>query len=160
MRLKIAVLALALLVAGCQAKSDGAQQEVAAVKIDTAADVAKAFAAAGLPVKDLVVLDASSDTNHLLGRPGQYASKVMFFDARHPKPGPDDDTGENTIEVFADPAAAKARHDYIDGIAKSAPIFAQYLVLNGKVLARFDKVLLPAEVDAYKAALAKAVGPS
>ena len=122
----------------------------------TAGDLATAFASAGLKVENLNVLSAETDDNRLLGRPGQYTGKVFFFDARHPR-GADPSEGENTIEVFASPEDAKARRDYIDGITKGVAMLAQYQILRGKVLVRFDKVLLPAEVEQYRKVIERLV---
>lgn len=152
-----ALLCAAVLAIGCQTQAEGAKRHAPALKALGAVDVFRVFGAAGIPVTDLTVFDAVNDPNHLLGRPGQYVSKVSFFDARHPKDEPDEVTRENTVEVFATPAAAKARRDYIARVTQGTPFLLQYQVLNGKVLARFDTILLPAEVEEYRVALAKAL---
>ena len=149
-----------MLVAGCgqEEKSATTENETAAIAVapQTAAEIVALFKAADLPVQDVKVLDEASDSNNLLGRPGQYTSKVFFYDARHPNKNTPDDEGENTVEVFATAADAKARHDYIEGVTKGVSFLVSYQVLRGNVLVRFDKVLLPTEVEQYKAALTKA----
>lgn len=120
-----------------------------AQRIATAADVTDAFAAAGLPVHRVVVLNAATDPNQLLGRPGQYTSKVTFSDARR-------SDAENTVEVFATAAQARTRRDYIARITEGAPFLTQYQVLDGRILARFDRAMLPQEVEQYRSALAQA----
>lgn len=144
-----------LFLSGCDKSAEKQGASVAAAKVNTADDVAKLLAKAALPVQNVTVLDAATDPNSLLGRPGQYTSKITFFDGRHPKPGDGSDTGENTIEVFSNAADAKTRHDYVEQVTKGMPMLTQYMLLQGKALVRFDKVMLPAEVDGYKAALAK-----
>ncbi len=118
----------------------------------TAEDIAGRLAAAKLPVRDVVSVTAESDDNHLLGRPGQYTSKVFFYDGRHPKRTGDDE-GENTIEAFNNPIDAKRRHDYVDAMTKDMPMLLQYQYLEGNVLLRLHKVLTPAEAKAYQTAL-------
>jgi hypothetical protein len=151
------VLALLLATAACS-NAETEDQPGAEVTVPANADdVLKRLTGAGLPVKDVEVLTVATDSNHLMGRPGQYTSKADFYDARHPKAADGSDDNENTVEVFPDAASAKARHDYIDQVTKGVPMLLQYQLLRGNVLIRFDKVLLPAEVEAYKQALNKAV---
>lgn len=144
--------ALALAVAACGEKSPTPQEvatnETPAAK--SAGDVVDSFKAAGLNVTNVKVVTEADDGNNLLGRPGQYKSKVFFYDARHPRSPDGNDEGENTVEFFASPSDAKTRHDYIDGVTKGVPMLLQYQILHGNVLARFDKVMLPSEVEEYK----------
>lgn len=145
-------ISVALVASSAASRVEGQVQ-----RVQTAADVVSAFERAGLPVQSVTVLNASSDSNHLLGRPGQYTSKVDFFDARHPGSDGGLHSGENTVEVFPTAAAARARHDYIEAVTRGVPILRQYLVLNGRVLARFDFQLLPSEVEEYRLALNRAL---
>ena len=125
-------------------------------KIATAPDVAQALKVAGLPVVGVVKVTEESDDNHLLGRPGQYQSKVFFFDARHPKSVVEgDEQGENTIEVFPTAVGAQNRRDYIAQISGGIPALAQYQYLRGKALIRLDHIMLPSEAKHYEAALSK-----
>lgn len=161
--------ALGLALTGCGAATRGDNSAAAALGDNSAAaaavaaspkdasQIAASLVSAGLKLQNIKAETAESDDNHLLGRPGQYTSKVFFYDSRHPKPGAGNDEGENTIEVFANAADAKRRKDYIENVTKDAPFMQQYMVLQGPVLARFDKVLLPAEVEQYKKALAQVV---
>lgn len=157
---RAAILIAALLLVPNAGLADVAPAAVAKLKITTATDVLAAFSAAGLPVQSGVVFSAATDPNRLLGRPGHYLSKASFYDARHPGGGDENVIGPNTVEVFATPAAAKARRDYIARVTQGSPILQQYLVLDGRVLARFDLVLLPAEVDEYRSALSAALASS
>ncbi|MCQ8193897.1 hypothetical protein [Streptomyces rugosispiralis] len=57
-------------------------------------------------------ITAANDPNHLLGRPGQYTSKVTFADSRVQKADasgfkPGDVELGGAVEVFDNPAAAK-----------------------------------------------------
>lgn len=134
----------------CQSKGEAPEQ---ATKPIDAAGAADALRKAGLPVQSVVVVTEKSDDNQLLGRPGQYTSKVFFYDGRHPKV-PDSDEGENTIEVFPDDASAKRRRDYIAGVTEGIGMLTQYQYLNGRVLVRLDKVVLPSEAKGYEKAIA------
>lgn len=151
----MATLVLSLTACGQGASEKDATHAIPeAPKATSAQDIITAFQKAGLKIQDVVVVTEASDDNHLLGRPGQYTSKVFFYDSRHPKPKDGSSEGENTIEFFASDDAAKTRHDYIESVTKGVPMLLQYQVLQGNVLARFDKVMLPSEVDGYKKALA------
>lgn len=119
--------------------------------LDNAKAVADAFKLAKLPIVDVKELSETTDDNHLLGRPGQYTSKLFFYDARHPKSA--DSEGENTIEVFLNPIDAKRRHDYIAEITGGVGMLTQYQILRGPILVRLDKVILPSEAKAYESAL-------
>lgn len=56
------------------------------------------------------------------------------------------------MEVFADAAGAKARADYIGGIAKTSPALAnEYDYVTGAVLVRVTGLLTPAQAAPYKA---------
>lgn len=122
-----------------------------------ARDVLKTFVGAKIGVGAVSDVSAASDDNHLLGRPGQYTSKLFFYDSRHPKPKGDSDEGENTIEVFANPADAKTRRDYVEGITHGIPMLLQYQILRGNVLVRLSNVVLPQEADQYKRIVEKSV---
>ncbi|MEU1412038.1 hypothetical protein [Streptomyces sp. NPDC005731] len=98
-----------------------------------------------------------NDPNHLLGRPSQYTSKITFTDSRISAAdvegtGKGDIERGGAIEVFADPADAKARADYIQGFAKSMPTLAEYDYVHGAVLVRVSRDLTPAQAAAYKTA--------
>lgn len=145
---------LVLSLSSCgNAPTAAANQTETAGKTVTASDAVAALEKAGIKVIDVHVFTEQDDSNRLLGRPGQYTSKISFFDARHPRSADGGDEGENTIEVFATAEDARRRYDYVDGITKNLPMLMQYQVLKGRLLARFDKVLLPSEVKQYEAAL-------
>lgn len=50
--------------------------------MSTADQVVDGLRAAGLPIGEVQVFDASNDPNSQLGRPGQYTSKASFADTR------------------------------------------------------------------------------
>ncbi|MER6075858.1 hypothetical protein ABT187_45345 [Streptomyces sp. NPDC001817] len=93
----------------------------------------------------------------MLGRPGQYSSKVTFTDARikasdleFTKPGDVERGG--ALEVFGDAAGAKARAAYIQAVTKSMPALAEYDYVHGTVLVRVSHYLTPVQAAAYKTA--------
>jgi len=148
--------ASALFLSGCgvtPSAGDNSTAEVMTPVIQNAEDIIKLFEGKGLPVSDIKTVTAADDSNQLLGRPGQYTSKLFFYDSRHPKVE-ESDENENTIEVFNSAEDAKARHDYIKSVTKGVAFLTQYQLLQGRVLVRLDKAMLPDEVEGYKAALA------
>ena len=148
--MKRLVMFAALALAGCgdEAKAPAGPKD--------AYMVAKGLGfAGGLPVENIKVVTASDDANKLMGRPGQYTSKVFFFDARHPKTEAGGDEGENSVEMFDNETDAAKRRDYVDGITRSVPMFAEYSYLKGRVYLRLSKVLTPEEAKQYEAALQK-----
>lgn len=153
--LSIAPATALLLLAACGSGTGNAVSEntiQASVPVPESAQiVVAAMRDAKLPIVDINSVSEVTDDNHLLGRPGQYTSKLFFYDARHPKA--EGTEGENTIEVFANPLDAKRRHDYIDQITSGVGMLTQYQILHGPVLMRLDKVLLPAEAKAYEKAM-------
>lgn len=156
-RFSVVVAASVLsLVAGCSSEPGQNVQanavEAKSPALTNANEVATALKRAKLPMVDIKELSEVTDDNHLLGRPGQYTSKLFFYDARHPKAAEGDDR-ENTIEVFSNAVDAKRRHDYIADITGGVGMLTQYQILRGPVLVRLDKLALPSEAKAYEAAL-------
>jgi hypothetical protein len=153
---------LALAMLSLSACSDGETNSSVATASPTpspsafnAEAIGKALGERGLPIERVTVLDEATDPNNLLGRPGQYTSKIDFFDKRHSEAGSED--GRNTIEVFATPEDAKARRSYVEQVTKGMAFAVQYQELRGSVLMRLDKAMLPSEVNAYRDALSQIV---
>lgn len=143
---------------GCKEKpSAEPSAEVSAKAPENAAEAISAIQAQGLKLQDVVVLDEKTDTNNLLGRPGQYTSKVFFHDVRHPKTPESGDEFEATLEMFPSPKEAKARHDYIAEMTAGMPVLLQYQFLRGNTLLRLPKAFTPSETKDYEQALAKVV---
>lgn len=104
------------------------------------------------------VVTAANDGNHLLGRPGQYTSKVDFTDSRiaaadvkYTKPGDVERGG--SIEVFGSSSDATARAKYIQAVTKSMPMLAEYDYVHGTVLVRVSHYLTPPQAGQYKTAV-------
>ena len=100
---------------------------------------------------------AANDPNKLLGRPGQYTSKVTFTDSRIKKADVEgtekgDVERGGAIEAFANPADAAARAKYIQAVTKSMPALAEYDYVHGSILVRVSHNLTPDQAAAYKTA--------
>jgi hypothetical protein len=123
----------------------------------TADQILAGLQAKGMHIGASVTYTASTDQNNLLGRPGQYIGKINFKDTRIPDSGNQgvdisvDDGG--SIEVFDTLVAATNRTQYVQGIAQSSALFAEYDFQDGLVLLRLSKILTPDQAQAYLAAL-------
>jgi hypothetical protein len=107
----------------------------------------------GLPIGEHVEYTAETDPNELLGRPGQYVSKVNFNDKRLT---PDDDftvDAGGSIEAFASPDEAAARVAYIDSVTEGNAMLVEYHWANGPVVLRVSKGLTPDQADEYRSIL-------
>jgi hypothetical protein len=179
MRKTIIMTIAAALTAGCgggdsaeaTARATESSTSAAALESATAAapsttaqamDAATALATlkdAGLPITDSAVITETNDANDLIGRPGQYVSKVAFADSRLGvpiDPAEPGNEGGGSIEVFADDAEAQARSDYIQETLQSlGPIAGtEYHYLAGPILVRVTGELPPSVAAEYGAAVA------
>ncbi|MER6738225.1 hypothetical protein [Streptomyces puniciscabiei] len=123
-------------------------------------DASSAFTqlAAKVPTAKLSgTVTAANDGNHLLGRPGQYTSKITFTDTRIKAADVEglekgDVTRGGSIEAFATAADAQTRAKYVEDVTKSMPALAEYDYVHGTVLVRVSHLLTPAQAAAYKTA--------
>jgi hypothetical protein len=124
----------------------------------TAESVESYLAAKGLPITGVVAFDASTDPNHLLGRPNGYLSKVAWQDPRIPQTNQSSDPGGiewgGGIEVFPTAAAATARASYISSIGQSSSFLAnEYDYVLGPIFMRITGTFIPTTADGYRSAL-------
>lgn len=133
---------------GCSGK-DASSAPVLSSKVLTAKEITTKFKESKLPVTNVIVYNEQNDENKLLGRPGQYVSKVNFADSRieqidetNPKGG--------SIETFSNTKDLNNRKTYIETFVNSNPAFAEYLVVNDKYLLRLGRDLTPTQVEEYK----------
>ena len=91
---------------------------------------------------------ATTDENHLLGRPGQYTSKVNWG-------APTSDDSDNSIEVFPTSADAATRAGYL--AAFKPPFGDGYDHQNGAALLRLSADVTPAQARVLIAEFDKAV---
>ena len=90
-------------------------------------------------MKSLTVYTAVTDPNHLLGRQGEYTSKVEWRAA-----------GENSgIEVFTDMPDARMRYVYLR--AFRPPLGDGYDYLDRRAVLRLASIYTPAQASALKA---------
>jgi hypothetical protein len=93
----------------------------------------------------ITAYNVQTDPSGLLGRPGEYTSKVNW--------GPNLD---NSIEVFPDVADAQARLDYLK--AFKPPFGDGYDHLSGNALLRLSTDLTPSQASSIQAQFNKALG--
>ena len=141
----------------------------------TAKDVVDFLADNELPIGKVVVYDANTDPNGLLGRPNQYTSKVNFEDTRHPidtfgmteqemqeQMDAFDDPWMfdpvNSIEVFENEADMKSRKSYLEGLTQGSSMLGEYDYANQYVLLRLDFEVTPDEAAEYEAVFARLFG--
>lgn len=162
MRRSILPIAAILLTAACSSPKAAttADSGISADKPLTASTAFTKLAATVTSAKQSGIVTAANDGNHLLGRPNQYTSKVTFTDSRIKASDVEGtDKGDvdrgGAIEVFADPADAKARAKYIQAVTKSMPVFSEYDYVHGTVLVRVSHYLTPAQAAVYKKAVDK-----
>jgi hypothetical protein len=145
--LAVATLAIA---GGCGSGSSSSSSK----RKETALTVLRSLKGAGLPIGAYVNYTAGTDENHLLGRPGQYVSKVNFRDTRLKKPATAFDIdGRGSIETFGSEGDAKTRYGYVHTISSGSPLFAEYEYRDGTVLLRLSHYLTPNQAAEYKRAL-------
>jgi hypothetical protein len=123
----------------------------------SAVQVVRSLKRAGMPINRYVNYTAASDPNHLLGRPGQYVSKVNFRDARLRPVRGFDTEGGGSVETFKTRTDAQNRYRYVHAITTSSSLFAEYEYLDGTVFLRLSKVFTPRQAGGYKRALLRVV---
>lgn len=129
------------------------QTEEATAQIADAAAIMDYLTANTPNIGNYVEYDEATDTNGLLGRPGQYTSKINFAITTIEQIDENDPVG-GSIEVFATSEDAEARYTYIQELGQSMPILAEYDYLNEYVLLRIDYDVLPSDEKVYEEAVA------
>jgi hypothetical protein len=126
----------------------------------SAAAIARRLKAAGIPVDGLIVYNAVTDPNHLLGRQDGYTSKVAWADPRAAAQDAGDERGSiglgGGVEVFATPAGAGQRLAYLKGFGP--PLGDGYDYQAGTAILRLSEYLTPAQAKAYEAAFSTVAG--
>jgi hypothetical protein len=166
----VVLAAGALLLTGCSssdpapAKTAGtANPGTGTATVAASTDAAGAFKtiAAKVPTAKLgSTVTADTDSNHLLGRPGQYTSKITFIDSRIKtadtqglKPG---DVGYGgSIETFTSNSDATTRATYIQTVTKGISALAEYDYVHGPHVIRVSRLLTPVQAKEYDTAAGK-----
>ena len=167
-----ALIALALAIAGCAgtathsaspappasvAASTASPSSAQATCGGSAATLTSRMKAAGLPIKDLIVYNAATDPNHLLGRQGGYTSKVAWVDPAAVAAGAGSPSGDpggtqfgGGVEVFPAAADAQARLTYLK--AFRPPLGDGYDYRTGPAILRLSNYLTPAQAAKFRVA--------
>lgn len=127
-------------------------EPVADDKPEGAEAVAAALQGKISTITKMVTITEDNDPNDLIGRPGGYVEAVSIYDSRAECDSELDITCGAKLEVFDNAEDAEARRDYIAGIIKDSPMFAEYDYLDGNVLLRVAGRLKPSEAKEYEAA--------
>ncbi|MEU9192607.1 hypothetical protein [Streptomyces hundungensis] len=126
-------------------------------------DATSAFKSLAAGVKTATfgtTVTAEIDGNHLLGRPGQYTSKITFTDSRIKAADTQGleagDVGYGgSIEVFTDNNDAETRAKYIQTVTRGIPALGEYDYVHGTSVIRVSRLLTPAQAKEYDTAGAK-----
>jgi hypothetical protein len=118
-----------------------------------AGEVLAHLQAFGLPIADVVIYDAATDPEGLLGRPGQYVAKATWRDTRVNAAGPAAgiDAGGN-VEVFASGDDLRVREETLDAAGGSSAS-VEYRYASGLILLRLSPLLAPEQAEDYAAVL-------
>lgn len=98
---------------------------------------------------EVTVYTIDTDPNKLMGKDGEYTSKISFEDTRL-KQSENRDPNGGTIEVFNTVSDAKARYAYIKGISDAMPILKESTYRVDKYLLRTSKDLNANQVKEYE----------
>lgn len=115
----------------------------------SAQDISSAMVNAKLHLGNVIVYTEETDVNKMLGRPGQYISKVNFEDDRLDQLDKDNPAG-GSIETFNNSEDLNNRKEYIEGIEKKMPATMEYIYANGNYMLRLDKQLTPTQAKEYE----------
>ena len=151
-RILAMLMLFAVLALGCS--TPGRAQEAPA---PTAESVIAHLKAAGLPIAEEVIYTAETDTNQLLGRPGQYIAKAAWRDTRVTGVWATDEVSTMSgggVEVFANEAERITRQDYLIEVSRMPLLGGQYNYGKGTVLVRVARALTPDQAADYERALA------
>lgn len=126
------------------------------VRVFTAQEVLDALKNSGVPIGENIAFTAETDPNELLGRPGQYLSKINFRDTRLAVEHPDEFSVQDggSIEVFPNSAGAAGRAQYLQTFSQSLSFLAEYDFQQGPVLLRLSHRLTPEQAQVYADILA------
>ena len=141
----------------------GASAPATHAQSPSAAEIAARLKAAGLPVSALITYTAVTDPNHLLGRQGEYTSKVAWQDPRAIAAGAGQPAASDLggieygggIEAFGSVAAAAQRLAYLKSF--TPPIGDGYDYQAGMAILRLSNYLTPAQAQVYRTAFTAAV---
>lgn len=134
--------------------------EVLQNKPKTAEDIISKMKEKNTNIGKIVVYNSETDLNKLLGRPGQYTSKITFEDKRleqinlnlDKELSTEAERNEpigGTIEVFNNERDMQTRKEYIERFSTTST-FSQYVYSKENVLLRIDGKLTPTQAKEYE----------
>lgn len=135
----LCLLLLLVMLAGC-----GGAPEESKYK---AIDYAEALKQAGFPISSIIDYTDKTDPNGLLGRPGEYTSKVNWADTRVEQYDVDEDPLGGTIEVFSSKNDMGSRKQYLEAMAVNEYIYESP---DGLALMRIDYDIVPDDAKQYE----------
>lgn len=150
---------LVVTLTGCTSTETGSET-ININRQQTAEDIVNTMKEKNANIGRIVVYTSETDLNKLLGRPGQYISKVTFEDKRIEQTNANLDkelsteaernepTG-GTIEVFENKKDMENRKQYIEGFSTTS-MFSQYVYSKGNALLRVDGDLTPEQANEYE----------
>lgn len=124
----------------------------------------------GLPIVQEITYNEETDTNGLLGRPGEYTSKTNWNDERdtenvnyqNDETMTDDglDFLECTVEVFENSSDANDRKEYIESTWEVGGLLSQrqYIYIADNALLRITYNLTPEQAKEYETAFNEIMG--
>jgi hypothetical protein len=142
---------------GCTSNTNtySAAPKLEVKKVANASDVVKALKKDDLPIGDQLVYTVENDSDKLMGRPGQYTSKVHFIDTTQQEDTKVVMLNGGSVEMFDNNDDAKNRFNSVSKAAKSTPMLDEYDYVQGKILLRLSKNLPPDHAKKYEDALKK-----
>ena len=135
----LCLLLLLIMLVGC-----GGAPEESKYK---AIDYAEALKQAGFPISSISDYTDKTDPNGLLGRPGEYTSKVNWADTRVEQYDVDEDPLGGTIEVFSSKNDMESRKQYLEVMAVNEYIYESP---DGLALMRIDYDIVPDDAKQYE----------
>ena len=147
-------------------KTEKKEKKKEEVKDKTAEEILKELQEKNENVTDILVYDEETDTNDLLGRPGEYTSKADFSDARIQEFYTTEEEkieyglSGGTIEVFKSKKHCDARADYLKSFMTADTLVKldQYMYKYDKVLFRVSYSIVPSEAEVYKKQMDEIIG--
>lgn len=137
---------------------NGSNTQNSAVKQLNAEEIVNKMKSENSNMGKVVVYTEDTDLNKLLGRPGQYTSKVGFEDKRLEQVNANNEflteeernepTG-GSVEVFDNEKDMLSRKKYIESFS-SSPMFSQYVYSKGNALLRIDGKITPTQAKEYE----------
>lgn len=115
----------------------------------TAEQIANEIKEKNSNVGKIVTYTETTDPNNLLGKEGQYISKIIFEDVRLEQFEDGEPVG-GTIEVFKNKKDMKKRKEYLEPFASSSGMLAEYMYNTNNAIIRLNKKLTPSQAKEYE----------